>query len=296
MKKMLLILLIGILFMPLHCSKKSLDIQKLKIAIEEKSSASGGTIAVAFEDLITGETLLINEKIQMHAASTMKIPVMIEVFKQAAEGRFNLADSLFIKNEFKSIVDSSLYSMDFEEDSDDVVYKHIDKKMSIDDLVYQMITVSSNFATNILVDLVDAKNIKKTMKSIGANNIQVLRGVEDIKAYNQGLNNTTDAFDLLLVMKAIANKNIVTPQACENMINILADQRFKSKIPALLPSTVKVAHKTGSITAIDHDAAIVYLTPKHPYVLVILTKGIESHKQAQGIIARISKMIYDAVS
>jgi len=134
------------------------------------------------------------------------------------------------------------------------------------------------------------------MKSIGANNIQVLRGVEDMKAFNHDLNNTTYAYDMLLIMKAIANKEIVSPQACKKMIKILLDQRYQSKIPALLPSTVKVAHKTGSITAIDHDASIVYLNSDHAYILVVLTKGIESHKQAHEIIARISRMIYDAVS
>ncbi len=296
MLKNVTILLIGVLLMYLNCGEQTINLEKLQFNIQKLISKSSGTISVAFEDLKTGRKLFINEKIQMHAASTMKTPVMIEIFKQAYEGKFNLTDSLIINNEFSSIVDGSKFSMNFMEDSDDFVYKNIGKKISIYDLVYQMITVSSNFATNILVDLVGAKNVMKLMKSIGANNIKVLRGVEDMKAYNQGLNNTTDAYDMLLIMKAIANKKIVSTKACEKMIKILLDQKYKSKIPALLPSTVKVAHKSGSITAIDHDAAIVYLKPNHAYILVVLTKGIESHKQAQKIIAHISKMIYDAVS
>jgi len=285
-------LTIGVLLMLLNCEKKSANIEKLQLDIQKFISKSNGLISVAFEDLKTGQKLFINEKIQMHAASTMKTPVMIEVFKQASEGKFKLTDSLLIKNEFISIVDGSIFSMDL---GDDMVSKNIGNKMSIYDLVYQMITISNNFATNILVDLVGAKNVMTTMKSIGANNIQVLRGVEDLKAFNQGLNNTTNGYDMLLIMKAIAKKEIVSSEACESMNNILMAQRYKTKIPALLPATIKVAHKTGSITEIDHDAAIIYLKPDHPYILVILTKGIESHKQAHEIIAHISKMIYDAV-
>lgn len=278
------------------CGRKTVDWTDLESRITAFIEKQDAIVAVAFQDLERGNTILINEKIQMHAASTMKTPVMIEVFKQAEQGKFNLNDSLVIKNEFQSIVDGSPYSMNFGEDSDDMVYQHIGKKMSIYDLTYQMITVSSNFATNILVDLVDAENVMTTMKEIGAKNIQVLRGVEDMKAYEQGLNNTTDAYDMMLVMKAIAEKNIVSPSACDKMIDILLDQKFNTKIPGRLPEEVNVAHKTGSITEIDHDAAIVYLKPDHAYVLVVLTKGFTEHKQAEETIAEISKMIYAAIS
>ena len=290
------LLFIGLLLINSQCIRQADDLEKLRSDIHKLISNSNGTISVAFQDLNTGDTIFINEKIQMHAASTMKTPVMMEVFKQASEGKFKMSDSLVIKNEFCSIVDSSKFSMDISEDSDDVVYKNMGRKMCIYDLVYQMITVSSNFATNILVDFVEANNVMGLMKSIGANNIQVLRGVEDIKAYDQGLNNTTDAFDMLIVMKAIANKQIISEEACEEMTEILLDQKFNNKIPLLLPSTIKVAHKTGSITNISHDAAIVYLNEGHCYVLVILTKNLGPNKQAEETIAEISKMIFDAVS
>ena len=197
----MVIIIIGILMMISGC-KKQFDLTKLRGDIEKViATEPDATIAIAFEDLKTGEKIFINEKEQMHAASTMKTPVMIEVFKQATEGKFNLSDSLLIKNEFKSIVDESTFSLSPEDDSDEIVYRRIGKKMSIYDLVYQMITVSSNFATNILIELVKPENVMQTMRAIGAENIQVLRGVEDIKAYRQGLNNTTDAFDMYLIMK-----------------------------------------------------------------------------------------------
>ncbi len=262
--------------------------------IRRLASASGGTVAVAFEDLVTDEQLLINAEIAMHAASTMKTPVMIEVFKQAKEGKFRLSDSLLVKNEFTSIVDGSRFKLNRISDSDSSVYHHIGRKLPIRDLVVQMITRSSNLATNLLIELVGAENVTATMRSIGANRIQVLRGVEDPKAFERGLNNITDAYDMLLIMRAIAKKQIVSEAACDEMISILLDQKLNRKIPALLPPGTKVAHKTGSITGIDHDAAIVY-KGDHPYVLIVLTQGIASHTKAEKVIAQISKLIYDAV-
>lgn len=269
--------------------------QALEQKIRQMAAASGGTVAVAFEDLMTGDQLLINEKVVMHAASTMKTSVMIEVFKQAELGKLNLSDSILVKNEFRSIIDGSRFTLSRISDSDSSVYRHIGGKLPIRDLVVQMITRSSNLATNLLVELVGVENIMATMKSIGANRIQILRGVEDPKAFERGLNNTTDAYDMLLVMKAIAKKQVVSENACNEMLSILLDQKLNRKIPALLPPGTKVAHKTGSITGIDHDAAIVYKSDDHPYVLVILTKDINSHTRAEKLIAQISKLIYDAV-
>jgi beta-lactamase class A len=184
--------------------------------------------------------------------------------------------------------------MEIEEDDNDIVMHRIGRKIRIYDLVYHMITVSTNLATNLLIELVKPVNVMKTMEEIGAHTIQVIRGVQDIKAYEAGKSNTTDAYDLMLIMQAIAEKSIPTPSACDSMIEILSSQKYNDKIPGLLPPDVKVANKTGHITAIDHDAAIVYLKPNHPYILVILTEGIHDHKKAAETIAQISRVIYDS--
>ncbi len=260
--------------------------------IKSLAEKSGGTVAVAFEDLVTGKTYFLNGKMQMHAASTMKTPVMIEAFRQANSGKFNLDDSITIYNEFHSIVDGSPYRVTVEDDSDEQIHEWIGKKMSIRDLVHRMITMSSNLATNIVIDLVGAQQVMATMREIGAPDMQILRGVEDIKAFQQDLNNTTNAHDMLQVMKAIALKKVA---ACDQMIGILLNQQHRKGIPRWLPEQVRVANKTGSITGIKHDAAIVWATPDHPYVLVIMTKGIEDQEKAETVIANISKACYDEV-
>ena len=255
-----------------------------------------GDFAISFKDL-SGENdnILINEYEHFHAASTMKTPVMIEVFKQASEGRFSLQDSLVIKNEFKSILDGSSYSMELDRDSGEHLYKYLDKKRSIKDLVTDMIIYSSNLATNILIKLVDAKEVNKTMRELGAKDINVLRGVEDMKAYKAGLNNTTTAYDLLLIFEALAQGKAVNSQADKKMLQILQQQKHTDLIPALLPKNLKIANKTGWITGVHHDSALIELPAGKKYVLVLLSKNMEDMEAGTKMLARVSKMIYDHV-
>lgn len=287
-----------LLFLPFAgaFAQGSANIETLKQQIEERLGRVEGEFAVAFKDLQSGQSLYINEKTSFHAASTMKTPVMIEVFKQAAEGKFKLSDSILVKNQFKSIVDGSLYSMDIADDSADGMYSQIGHKMTIYDLTYQMIIRSSNLATNILIDLVDAKEANATMRSIGANDIQVRRGVEDDKAYQQGLNNTVTAYDLALIYEHLARKAWVNRKASKKMLDILFDQQFNEVIPALLPKKVKTAHKTGSINGVQHDSGIVYLPNGKKYVLVLLSRKLTDTEAGVKALAEVSGMVYEYFS
>jgi beta-lactamase class A len=146
--------------------------------------------------------------------------------------------------------------LDSADDSEYELYKHIGEKRTISALLYQMIIVSSNFATNLIMQKVGAQNVTQSMRQLGAKDIQVLRGVEDNKAFEKGLINTTTAHDLMLIFEKIAKVEAVNAEASQAMINILLDQKFNEIIPALLPPGVKVAHKTGSITHVHHDSGI----------------------------------------
>ncbi|SFC59260.1 CubicO group peptidase, beta-lactamase class C family [Parapedobacter composti] len=254
-----------------------------------------GRFAYALLDMQNGEQLLYNAGETFHAASTMKTPVMIEVFRQAAAGKFRMTDSITVYNEFRSIVDRSRYSLPANTDSEGDLYARIGTKLTRHDLVYRMITESSNLATNILIDQVGAKSVMKTMKTMGANDIQVLRGVEDTKAFEKGLNNTVTAYDLMLLFKHLAAGTAVDRASSEAMVDILKAQRFRSMIPARLPDDVVVAHKTGSITEILHDSGIVYLPDGRAYVLVLLSGGLPDD-DARNALASISRLVYDYMS
>lgn len=295
MHRVLFILYIIVYSFPV-LSQPAWDMEKLKKDILEELGKQQGEFAVAFKDLSSGKELLINEKENFHAASTMKVPVMIEVFKQVRQGKFKMDDSLVLKNEFKSIVDSSFFSLDSTDDSEKELYKHIGEKRSLHDLLYQMIIVSSNFATDLIVEKVDAKNVMQTMQELGAKDIRVLRGVEDQKAFDRGLNNTTTAFDLALLFEKIAKGKVMSKKACQSMTGILLDQKFNEIIPALLPPTVKVAHKTGSLTGVHHDAGIVFLPGGKKYILVLLSKNLKNEDAAVKAMAKVSEMIYQYVN
>lgn len=298
MKQMLLGSLLSSLLFFTACQPAADDgLQQLQQELEELIAGQPGMIAVAFRDVNRPDVqVLINEKEVFHAASTMKTPVMVELYKKAAAGVLAMEDSVLIVNEFYSIVDSSRYSMELGEDSEEKLYGLIGQKATIYDLTYDMIIYSSNLATNILIGLADAKAVTQTMRDMGANDIQVLRGVEDGKAFRQGLNNTTTAYDLMLLFEQLGKRTAVNPEADEAMIRILLDQKFNDAIPALLPKEVKVAHKTGWITRVRHDSGLVILPDGRQYALVILTKDWESDEATTQVMAQISKAVYDYFS
>ncbi len=289
-----LMLMVPLFYFFTACQPKPTKKEILEDRVRSQIDFIDGNVAVAFLNLSDpSDTLYINKDEEFHAASTMKVPVMIELFKQKEEGKINLNDSILLINEFKSIVDGSPYSMDIGDDSDDVIYNKINTQVTLKDLMYSMITVSSNLATNVLIELVDAKKVTATMRDLGAENIQVLRGVEDQKAYDLGLSNSTTAKDLLIIMEAIATNKAGTKEDCANMVDILKDQRFNDIIPHNLPKDVEVAHKTGWITGVHHDAGIVYLPNGRSYVLVLLSKNIQDSDKGPQQLADISKTFYD---
>ncbi len=272
------------------------SLPQLKPKLETLIAASGAeTVGVAVYDLQSKRTLLINDKVSLHAASTMKVPVMMELFRQAAAKQINLDATIPVKNEFASIVDGSSYQLNASDDSDDFMYQQISKPMTIRILIERMIVRSSNLATNLLIEKAGAANVMKLMRQLGANDIQVRRGVEDTKAFRAGLNNTTTAYDLMLLLRAIAEQKVANARGCAEMLAILQKQEFNEGIPAGLPTGTRVAHKTGSITKIYHDAGIVYVPKRKPYVIVVLTRGFAEEKRAHQLVAEISRQVYEAL-
>jgi len=274
-------------------NSSSLHQRSLQRKIEQLIRASGAeTVAVAYYDLAGGKEMLINPDVNFHAASTMKLPVMMEIFRQDAAGKLSLDEPVAIKNDFKSIVDGSHYSLTPDSDSEQSLYARVGETETIRELIRLMITVSSNLATNILIERVTPDRVMELMRSIGAHEIRVLRGVEDGKAFEKGLNNTTTARDLMIILRRIAERVAVSASASDEMVNIMLGQKFNEGIPAGLPGDARVSHKTGSITKVNHDAGIVYPPGRKPYVLVVLTRGIEVEANAHKLIADISRTVY----
>jgi beta-lactamase class A len=278
--------------LPLLLGVTGIGEPSLEAELRSAIAASGAEVAVAFRTLDGRTELFIDADKPFHAASTMKVPVMIELFRQAHAGTLSLDDPLPIRNEFHSIVDGSPYSLSEGDDSDKEVYAALGKTMTLGQLCEAMITVSSNFAANLLIERLGVQNIRSTVTKLGADGMQVLRGVEDQKAFDKGMNNTTTARGLLVLFEKLGQGKAIGQTADNSMIEVLERQKFNDAIPAGLPTGTVVAHKTGSVTRINHDAGVVYA--KRPYVLVLLVRGMQEEKQSAELMARLSKAVYDS--
>ena len=260
--------------------------------VQRIASTPGATVGVAYVDLATGDHLSLSADTVMHAASTMKLPVMIEVLRRSQQGSFSLDQGILLINQFKSLADGSRFALIAKDDGDSTLYSRIGQRVPVRELLRLMIVRSSNLATNQLIELVGAARVTAGARELGATRTQVLRGVEDQKAFDAGLINTTTAADLATLLVAIENGQVLSHESSALMRDILLAQEFNEKIPAGLPPGTRVAHKTGDITAVSHDAAIVYPNGRQPYVLVVLTRGIRDGKQSAALIADISRLVY----
>lgn len=273
---------------------RSIDV--LEQGIQAVLDAVPGDFAVAVREVGGAhETLLLNEHESFHAASTMKVPVMIELYRQAREESFRLDDSIRVKNAFRSSVGADRFSLTPEEDSCEALYDHIGETRSIRTLMREMIAASSNLATNLLLEAVGAEAVTQTLRRYGAERIQVRRGVGDMRAYRRGWNNETSAHDLLVLFERIARGRAVSEEASQEMIDLLKQQQYTDMIPARLPEAVEVAHKTGWISGVRHDAGIVYVPGGPTYVLVFLSKGLGAGRTGKDACARVSRRVFDSM-
>jgi beta-lactamase class A len=230
-----------------------------------------------------------------HAASTMKLAVLLGVFRQIDRGELSLEAPVHIRNRFTSIVNQEPFMLDLGRDADPDVYGHLGRTLTVRELAYWMITKSSNLATNLLVDVIGIPTIQSALDELEIDGVKVLRGVEDQAAFNAGLNNEVTANGLLKLLRLIADGKAYSQNACDEMLKILLDQQYRSGIPAGLPKAARVAHKTGNISTVHHDAGIVFLEGRKPYVLVILTQF--TPEQGRGAaVADVSRDIYNTLA
>jgi len=288
------ILIICTIFAGVLEARAPLD-QEIETAMKESGATSVG---IYYEDP-SGRVYEYNADEIFHAASTMKVAVMMEVFWQVEAATLKLDQPVMIKNEFKSIMDGSPFSLTPEDDDDKDLYKQIGQTLPLQNLIQRMINTSSNFATNLIIQLVSAKKVMELMGEIGAKSMTVLRGVEDIKAYDAGKNNTTSARALATCMKTIANSDLYSAQSRKAMLEILLSQHSRNGIPAGIRSTergLQVASKDGWITEIHHDSAIIRDSSGHNSYLVILTRGVKEELRGQKLVATLAGMVWDRLS
>ncbi|HET9906664.1 MAG TPA: serine hydrolase [Anaerolineales bacterium] len=253
------------------------------------------TIAIAAYDLEAGTEILINADESFHPASTIKVHVMMEVFRQAEAGLLSLDDCIPVINSFTSIADGSKFGLDVKDDSETTLYQRLGESESILELTLLMIVRSSNLATNILLEKVGAKSVQDFVHELGIDGVIVKRGVEDNVAFRLGMNNSATARGLTQTMQLLAEGKVVSEKASAQMIEIMLQQEFNESIPALLPGAAKVAHKTGWTSEFYHDTGIVFPENRKPYAISLMTRGFAEANEAQAhdCMANISRIIYE---
>jgi beta-lactamase class A len=261
-----------------------------RLAGERKARA----IAVALHDLESGVRFSLQGDRWFHAASTIKVAVLVAVFRAADEGRLRMDDSLHVRNRFISVADGSPFHLSRDSDAMPELYRRIGRVAKISELAEGMIVASSNLATNLLLDYVTVEYARNVLRNAQVEGVELRRGVEDHGAHEKGINNQVTANGLLRLLSALRG-DFLSPKSKEQAIRILLEQRFDSMIPAGLPAHAVVAHKTGEISTACHDMGIVYLPEREPYLAVILTEFDSDRDGRRETVAAISGAIYRSV-
>lgn len=260
--------------------------------IEKESGAKA--IAVALHDLETGLELQEHADRWFHAASTIKVPILLGAFAAIDRGDLLPHSRVHIRNRFLSVVEDIPFRVESSRDANSAVHSAIGKMMRVDELAYHMITTSSNLATNLLLGVIGPDSVNQTLRELDVEDgIELRRGVEDELAFEKGINNMVTANGLLRILVMLAEGKAFSPALSRRMMDILHGQEFNQGIPARLPKGARVAHKTGEISTMAHDAGVVYLPKRKPYVLVILTEWDPAASSRSRTIAAISHAIYE---
>jgi len=269
---------------------------QLSRAIEEiTAKAALQACAVAVHDYQSDWRFHLSGDRLFHAASTIKVAILLAALKAVDEGRAQWTDPIHVRNRFLSVVDGTPYRLNSDSDGYPQLYRAIGRTAKLCELAETMITSSSNLATNLLLDFIGTDFAGEVLRSAGVAGVHLRRGVEDEKAYAQGVNNEATANGLVQLFGVLRGE-FLSATSRERAIHILLEQRFNSMIPAGLPSHATVAHKTGEISTACHDAGIVYLPEREPYILAILTEVERDANGRRETVAKISEAIYGVLT
>ena len=258
------------------------------------SESKAVAYAVALRDYETGFRLAINADRRFHAASTIKVAILLAIGKGIDEGRIRPEDTLHVRNRFLSALDGTPFRIDSNSDGYPELHRLVGRTAKISDLAEWMIVSSSNLATNLLLDYITVEEAQRVLLEAGVNGVDLRRGVDDTKAHDQNFNNETTAAGLLDLFATLRG-DFLSKASRDRAINILLQQRFNSMIPAPLPAHASVAHKTGEISTACHDAGIVYLPEREPYILVVLTEVAAETNGRREAVAKISEVVFKSL-
>ncbi len=257
------------------------------------ADADFGAVAVALHDDETGRDFAHEGDRVFHAASTIKVAVLLAVYTLAERGRIRLDDALHVRNRFRSLVGAEVFRVSSNRDGDGAVHRRIGRSLRVHELAHAMITRSSNLATNLLLEHLGIDAVQGVLAEAQVEGVTMARGVEDTRAFEAGISNEVTARGLVRLFRLLGEGDFLREETRAQMLEILHAQEFNSMIPEGLPKAAQVAHKTGEISTVCHDAGIVFLPDRRPYVLAILAEMPAGVENRSAPLAAISRAIYE---
>jgi beta-lactamase class A len=235
-------------------------------------------IALEVFDLSTGFSTGFNATQSMPAASTIKIPVMVEVFRQLQAGKFDIDRHV------------TLLARDKDYGSGELCDAPVGTTYSIADLLEKMIDISDNTATNMLIRLVGRRNINVSMRELGLTRTHL---TQDIRTTDWSIRSAlrTSPHDLVHLLELMARRQLVNEWSSNEMISILEEDQINTLLPEPLPDDIEIAHKTGSFFDTLNDAGIVY-AENAPYVIAVMTTALPTQDIGRSFIHALSRRVY----
>lgn len=256
----------------------ALRLHELAPQLEALAEHTDGLVALAVGDLQTGHAIAINGGVNLPAASTIKIPVMVEVFRQIEAGRFTPDRTVMLLDRDRDCGYGSLCDAPW------------GSEYRVSFLLERMIDVSDNTAANMLIRLVGRRSINHTMAMLALSQTRLgdsIRSDGDIRSLR------TSADDMLRLLSLIAAKQVVDAKASEAMLALLAGQRHNELLPAPLPKGLVVEHKTGTLHDTLNDVGIVELSGA-PYVICAFSTHLGDLDAGQRFIRDASLLTFES--
>lgn len=221
-----------------------------------------GNACFYYKNLVTGQVRSHQPDVVINAASVIKIPIMVEAFRQFEAGLLR-EDERFTVSHADHLPSCGA-----------LTYMHDGLQVNALDLVTLMITLSDNTATNMLIKRLGIERIAQTMADIGLENTKLRRLLFEAEKSRQGIKNTITAREIGLLLERMTQGKLISPAASKRMLDILACQRLNGKMPFYLHSEgVKCAHKTGEDDGVTHDVGVVYAG--EPFIVCFCSEGVD---------------------
>ncbi len=253
--------------------------KELRQKIESVLANYTGRWGIVIINHATGDRLELNPTMIFPSASMIKVPIMYEIMRQTAAGMISLDQSL--------VVTSDIWA-----DGGILQELRPNITMTVRELVTLMIILSDNTATNMLIQLIGMDSVNNTMLALGLKSTMLRRRMMDFTAARAGQENITTAADLAFLFTSIYNSQGLPPQYGILMMDILKRQQIQDKLPFYLPEETPLAHKTGTLPAVEHDGGLLLL-PGGPYIICILTADLTANYRGLQLVAGLGKVIYE---